>query len=116
MRSDVLWQAGTWGLWAKTLCFVRSAKTAHKGAGDDKLLHLELLLPKAKWSQLAQRDSVPALRFVRVPHVRQSYEWCAGYLVSVHVCFLWRLLCPSVLVFLLPCLCHLIWACVCVPA
>ena len=46
--------------------------------GDDELLHLELLLPKAKWTQLAQRDSALAPRFVRVPHVRQSYEWCAG--------------------------------------
>lgn len=55
----------------------RSASTAHRGTGDDELLHLELLLPKAKWSQLAQRDSALAPRFVRVPHVRQSYEWCA---------------------------------------
>ena len=56
----------------------RSASTAHRGTGDDELLHLELLLPKAKWTQLAQHDSALAPRFVRVPHVRQSYEWCAG--------------------------------------
>lgn len=56
----------------------RSASTAHRGTGDDELLHLELLLPKGKWTQLAPHESALAPRFVRVPHVRQSYEWCAG--------------------------------------
>ncbi|KAK9841797.1 hypothetical protein WJX81_003931 [Elliptochloris bilobata] len=63
----------------------RSAAAASSRAGDDELLHLELLLPRAKGAQLALFPRAQAPRFVRVPHVRQSYEWDCGLACALMV-------------------------------
>jgi len=59
----------------------RSAAVAFSRPGDsalrqDALLHLDLL-PKARGAQPPPAASGEAACCVAVPHVRQSFDWCA---------------------------------------